>query len=726
MLGIDKLILNPQESHLGLVIILFILALALAVFTYRHTFPPLGGRKKALLLGLRIIALFCLFLALSEPILTIAKRAVHMPVVALLLDGSRSMNLKGTDATRIEELKEVIASRAFNDLSSESKLTVFAFADSLIPLSSRDQLPDSLGNATAMGEAIKSVENRFKDENLAGIVVLSDGANNLGQDPVLAARSAGVPVFTCGVGTYLPPRDVSIQRIAYPDVGYVGDQIALEVDISQSGFDQLKIPVSIREKKTTLTQKNLTLSKSGAIQTVDLSVIPEEPGLHRYQLSVPVMEGESVRENNQRVFAIKVLKSKINLLLVSGSLNWEYTFLKRALEEDENVKLEALVYGNGEQPVVGRFPQGLQSFDVLVFVDPHGFILRDHKKEIEEFLSIQGGSALFLLGKEFMDSHGFLEISSLLPFVSAGTNISFSSGSINLELTEEGRLHPVTRLTENPEENEGIWSDLPPFLAAVTLGPAAKNATSLVQFNDPLRSAHSSPAIAVSNYGKGKVLAITVTPFWRWDFLMWGIGKDDQIYRKFWNNCIRWLAVREDMDLVNVYTEKSIYLGGEGIQFTAKIFDQNYQKIKDASVVVNVKGEALPDSELVNLSLNESGDYTARLGALPPGSYTYEGQVFRDGEKIGSKTGEFEVEQYSVEDSDLKTDFDLLRRMAEASGGKYYQKEEIDNLAQDLNLSKKEELKEKEIQLWNHPLLLVVFALCLSIEWAIRKRSQLL
>jgi len=129
---------------------------------------------------------------------------------------------------------------------------------------------------------------------------------------------------------------------------------------------------------------------------------------------------------------------------------------------------------------------------------------------------------------------------------------------------------------------------------------------------------------------------------------------------------------------------------------------------------------------LVNLSLNESGDYTARLGALPPGSYTYEGQVFRDGEKIGSKTGEFEVEQYSVEDSDLKTDFDLLRRMAEASGGKYYQKEEIDNLAQDLNLSKKEELKEKEIQLWNHPLLLVVFALCLSIEWAIRKRSQLL
>jgi hypothetical protein len=83
------------------------------------------------------------------------------------------------------------------------------------------------------------------------------------------------------------------------------------------------------------------------------------------------------------------------------------------------------------------------------------------------------------------------------------------------------------------------------------------------------------------------------------------------------------------------------------------------------------------------------------------------------------------VEEYSLEDSDLKTDFDLLRRIAEASGGKYYEKEQIYNLGADLNLAEKEEQKEKEIQLWNHPLLLAVFVLCLSIEWAIRKRSQL-
>lgn len=234
------------------------------------------------------------------------------------------------------------------------------------------------------------------------------------------------------------------------------------------------------------------------------------------------------------------------------------------------------------------------------------------------------------------------------------------------------------------------------------------------------------PGIVVRNYGKGKVMATTVTPFWRWDFLLWGIGKNNQIYQTFWNNSVRWLVVREDMDLINLFTDKKIYKGGERITFQAKIFDQNYQKVKDASVVVNIKGEAVPDSEVINLSIDDMGDYTSTLRALPPNHYSFTGEVTRDGKKIGTKTGEFLVEAYTLEDSDLKTNFDLLRKLAEVSGGKYYEKEQIGNLIDDLKLSEKEEQKTKEIQLWNSPILLAIFVLCLSLEWAIRKRSQLL
>jgi hypothetical protein len=734
LFGISKLLLNLQDRNLEVVIGLFVLALLLAVLTYRRTFPPLGKKKKALLLGLRLLALFSLFLVLSEPILTIAKKQVQKPVVALLLDASQSMNLKGTGVRRVDELEQLLTHRAFRDISSQAELRTYGFADSIFPMDFEGRLPDSLGSSTAMGEAIRSVGQELKEQNLVAMVILSDGASNLGEDPALVARSIDVPIYTCGTGDYQPVRDLSIDRIVYNEIGYVGDLIPIRADVSHTGFDDSKIQLSLSENKTTRDQQNLSLGKSGATQTVELHITPEKAGLHSFTLALPVLDGESVEENNRRSFSIKVLKSKIKVLLISGSLNWEYTFLKRALETDKNVELETLVYGKGGQPVAGRFPQGedqLGSFDVLILVDPPRFIFTKHKKEIEDYVFRGGGSALFLVGREFMDTHGFTEASSLLPFDLAGSRITYSPANLNLKLTEEGKLHPVTRLAENLEENERIWSDLPPFQGIAILGPAAKDATNLAGFRDPRNPGSLSPGIAVRNYGKGKVMAVAVTPFWRWDFLLWGIAKNNQAYQTFWNNSIRWMVVREDMDLVNVFADKKIYMGGERITLRARIFDQNYQKIRDASVVAIVRGEATSggapaDSEVVNLGLDDLGDYSATLRALPPGDYSFDGKVFRDSKQIGGKTGEFLVEEFSVEDSDLKTNFDLLRSIADLSGGRYYEQGEIENLARDLDLSEKEEQKTREIQLWNHPLLLAVFVLCLSIEWAIRKRSQLL
>ena len=92
MFSISKLLFSLQERNLEVVIGLLLLAVILAILTYRRTFPPLSKRKRALLLTLRIVAIFSLFLVLSEPILGIVSKRVHKPVVALLLDNSRSID----------------------------------------------------------------------------------------------------------------------------------------------------------------------------------------------------------------------------------------------------------------------------------------------------------------------------------------------------------------------------------------------------------------------------------------------------------------------------------------------------------------------------------------------------------------------------------------------------------------------------------------------------------
>ena len=736
MLGITKLFINLQEKNLWIVIGLFFLAILLAFLTYKRTYPPISKRKKTLLLSLRIVALFCLFLVLSEPIITFARKFTQKPAVAILLDTSKSMNLKGTQISRKEELQDLLKSDLFEKLSSKSELEIYGFADTIFPLNLNRNYPDSLGKATSIGEALKSVEEKLKEKNLRGILIASDGANNLGEDPVWVAKSKDIPIYTYGIGEYTPPKDITIERIVYPDIGYVENKIPIQVDISQVGFDKLKIPVSIKEiakagGKEILTQENLTLGTSGGTQTVDFAITPQEEGIHQYEVVIPEQKEELVKENNHRIFSIKVLKNKMKVLLVTGSLNWEYAFLKRALEKDKNIELESLVYSKNRKIIVGRFPQDekeLSQFDILIFVDPPNFIFTEHKKELNDFVYKSGGSALFLLGKDFIESKAFIEATTLLPFDLEGANIRYFSASLNLELTQEGRLHPITRLVENPEENLKVWSELPPFLGVISLGSASKDAVTLATFRNPSNPKAILPGIVVRNYGKGKMMVTTVTPFWRWDFLLWGIGKDNQSYLKFWNNSVRWLVTREDLDLINIFTDKKIYKSGERINFCAKIFDQNYQKIKDATVLLSVKseGKASADSEMLSLSLNQMGDYNGAIGSLSPGKYLFKGEVFRDEAKMGSKTGEFTVEEYSLEDADLKTDFDLLKKMAEVSGGKFYEKDQIGNLVSDLELVDKEEERTKEIQLWNFPLLLILLVGCLSVEWAIRKRSQLL
>ncbi|MCK4385474.1 MAG: hypothetical protein KAW52_04340 [candidate division Zixibacteria bacterium] len=734
MLGITKLLINLQEKNLWLVIGLFILAIFLAFLTYKRTYPPISKRKKALLLSLRIVALFCLFLILSEPILTIARRFVQKPVVAILVDTSKSMNLKGTQISRKEELQNLLEDRTFEKLSSKATLETYGFADTLFPFDSSQDFPESLGKATSIGEATKYVEEKLKDKNLRGILILSDGANNLGEDPVFVAKSKDIPIYTCGIGEYTPPKDIAIERIVHHDIGYVDNKIPIQVDISQVGFDKLKIPISIKKisgsgGKETQAQKNLTLSTSGGTQALEFAITPKEEGLHQYELTVPQQKEELVKENNRRIFSIKVLKSKIKVLLVTGSLNWEYTFLKRALEKDKNIELKSLVYGKNKKVILGRFPQGekeLSQSDILIFVDPPNFIFAQYKKEINDFVFRNGGSALFLLGKDFIASKAFMEATSILPFDLGGAKIRYFPANLSLELTSEGSLHPITRLVENSEENLKVWSEFPPFLGVASLGSPSKDAVILATFKNPSNPEIILPGIVVKNYGKGKMMAATVNPFWRWDFLLWGIGKDNRSYQKLWNNSVRWLITREDMDIINIFTDKKIYKSGERINFCAKIFDQNYQKIKDASVLLKIKGEAEADSEMLSLSLDQMGDYRGILRSLSPGKYLFEGEVFRDETKVGSKKGEFTVEEYSLEDADLSTDFDLLKKMAEVSGGKFYEKDQIGNLVTDLELAEKQEERTKEIQLWNHPILLILFIGCLSAEWAIRKRAQLL
>ena len=721
--GFSRFWLQFITQNLWIIIGAFILSLVLAYLLYRRTYPPINKGKKNFLMVLRFLGLFFLFLAFSNTILFYARELVEEPVVVILVDDSKSMNLKSEETTRKGIVEDVISSDFTKELKTESKVRAFAFSGSIRQFDYEKESLNFSGEITSIGSALEYIEKDFKGKNLQGILLFSDGANNFGTDPEDVAKSIDFPVFTCGIGEKISIKDLSIKRIVSPDIAYLDKKNKIKVFISNQGFEGIRAPLILKQKDKILDQKNVVLEGSGQTQEIEMELVANQEGIFRYDLIIPPQKGESIPENNKRSFSIKVLKSKINILLLSGRLSWEHTFLKRFLSDQENIQIQTVVYGEKGKVFRGKFPtsaEKLKEFDLLIFLDTPGFLFNLHKEMLADFLKDKSG--LFLFGEQMIQRRNFTPFADFLPFDLKTTSISHKD--FNLSLTETGRFHPITRLSQDPFESVSLWSNLPPFLGIIGLGDLKPEAKVLAEY---VRNEESHlPGIVVRIQAKSKIMAVLVYPFWRWDFWLWGVGKDNQAFQNLWENSIRWLTTPEDLERFDIKTDKLVYKSGEPIEFQAKLYDESYQKVEDAFVQVKIKSEESEDSVMMSLKLDGLGDYSGKLGSLPPGEYELFSQAKRDDEILGKKSSQFLVEEFSLEDLNLNPDKETLKRVAQLSQGKYYDPENLSLFMDDVQLDAKTSESTKKVEIWSSPILLILFILFFSIEWYIRRRSQLL
>jgi Ca-activated chloride channel homolog len=150
--------------------------------------------------------------AMARPQVELPLRT-HDGQVFICIDTSGSM--ASTDVAPTRALAAKAAAQAFiNETPSGTKIGIIAFSGdaSLVqPLSAdRNQVIASLENvpqpdgATAIGDALKLAAQNLPDAGHRVIVLITDGVNNAGTDPLQAAQWLGqhrVPVYTVGIGT---------------------------------------------------------------------------------------------------------------------------------------------------------------------------------------------------------------------------------------------------------------------------------------------------------------------------------------------------------------------------------------------------------------------------------------------------------------------------------------------------------------------------------------------
>jgi Ca-activated chloride channel homolog len=245
------------------------------------------GRRRHLPPALAIAALAALLLAMARPQTVDAVPREEASVV-LAMDSSASMTATDVEPTRFDAAKSA-ASSFLDDLPERFKVGLVSFASSASvlqePTDDRESIRDSLNAldsdlGTAVGDAIlRSVElapegsgGSTTDDGAAfSVLLLSDGANTTGSDPMDAvevAKEAGVPINTIALGTesgtvdvtdefgnsqtYAVPPDPETLRQVAEETGGRFFEAPTEADL-QAVYDELGSQVGFEKKERELS-----------------------------------------------------------------------------------------------------------------------------------------------------------------------------------------------------------------------------------------------------------------------------------------------------------------------------------------------------------------------------------------------------------------------------------------------------------------------------------------
>jgi hypothetical protein len=712
--------LTLQTNPILFVVLAFLIAVV-SYFVYRVTVPPIPGALKTALVFLRAAGLIAVLMFFFEPVLTVATRTETPARVALLVDDSKSMQLADGAGNRTEIFDDVLNHPAFERLYSQNRLSTVRFAAEASHITGFS--PDSFqldGEVTNMNDAMLKLQEIRDLENVQFAVMISDGNYNIGPRPVYAAERIGIPLFTIGIGDTVAQKDLLIDRVMANEIAYLNTEAPVDVRIRSSGFGGERVAVSLSNDESVVDRKTITLDGGTAEYDVAFTFEPEGEGVQRYTVRVDELPGEVTYENNRASFYVRVLDQRIRVVLIAGAPSADAVFVRRALDADESVTVNAAfqqpkVGFIGEEPTVAR----LREADLIMLLgypttasDPA--IVRNILAAVREVRTP-------IL---FFESPGadVRSVEEILPVtveqVYAGENQTFG------HVVDDQFAHTIFRVDDDRLTG---WNALPPVYRTTNRYAVRPGSEKLmthrmqnVSLEDPflvIRSVAGSKSAALLGYG-----------IWRWRMLGRGAVDGEHLYDTFVTNLIRWLTTEDTRDRVRIVASREQYVTGEAIEFTGQVYDEQYRPLSNAEIRVRITSEG-GDYETI-LTPRGHGRYEGVVNPLPEGEYRYAGVAMFAGTEIGEDDGRFTVGERNIEFRDTRMNVQVLRQLAAITGGAFMlpgDTEALDELLRTIGEYESRHVTDRaEFQIWNLPLVLIVLILFFSLEWFLRKRNGLL
>src|SRR5687768_12671695 len=628
-----------------LVIAIGVAAIAVALaWIYRRARGKSTRPNRVLLTAVRVAIVAIAGFALLRPTLLVSTAVPQKSSLAILIDDSRSMRSADEDgharadvAQQLFGTRDSVLARA---LSERFQLRYYRFSSGAEPIADARAMTFA-GGRTHLGVALDRARQDLSTVPLAGMVVITDGADNSASalaEPLLALKARGLPVYTIGVGAPRFERDIEITRVEVPHTALRGTALVANVVVAQRGFSGRKVQLLAEDGGRIVASQEVTLRGDGEESPVRMRVVTSETGPRQLRFRIAREAGELIPDNNARSALVTVTDGAEKILYVEGEPRFELKFMRRAVREDENIRLVALqrtaenkflrLGVEDSLELVAGFPKTREELftyrAVILGSVEAAFFTLEQLRMLADFVGERGGGLLLLGGRRAFAEGGYAEtpLSDVMPVevTRSGESGEEYFAELQVSPTPAGAMHPATQLVASEQASLDRWKTMPALTTVNRIGRAKPGATALLVGQDTSgRGGEQQIVLAYQRYGRGKAIAFPVQDSWVWQMHA-TVAVDDATHETFWRQMLRWLVsnVPERVTM----TAPDHVAPGEIVAVRAQVNNESFLAVNGAAVRADVLG---PDGQPLDVPfewiVDKDGEYRGSFTAKEPGLY---------------------------------------------------------------------------------------------------------
>lgn len=688
------------QYPLWLVIFALLLGVGYALYLYYKNNNVIFEKPMRIAMAsLRGLAVALIAFLLLAPMVKLTVKQTDKPIVLVAIDNSESVKSNKDSAFYAMEYPGQVA-KLISELGDSYVVKTYLVGDEDHLIGDKETLDmDFSDKSTNLSSLFDQVDMLYANQNVGAVVMLTDGIFNTGASPYYKAEKAGCPVYAVGLGSSELATDLFISDILHNRQTLKGNFFPVEVKVAAYKLSGKQAELTLKEGETEIYRKQLTLSGNRYFETVKFSVEAKSKGVHHYRVDLTELDGEVTHKNNHSAFFVEVVESRDKVAIVYNSPHPDVAALREALEGTDNYDVEVFP--------VSEFRGNPSDYSLVILHQ-----LPSAANSASSLLSQirqSGTSALYIVGQQtnlsaFNAQNTGVTINQTKAMTNNATPL-YNDNFTSFTFSEEARrMLPLYSPVQTPFASYKTSVAANIFLYQKVSGVDTKY-----------------PLVVFNEQNGTRTGVITGTGLWSWRIYNFMHAENHDAFNELVDKTVLYLAAKGDKSRFRVQHE-GVFAENAPVEFSAELYNESYELINEPDIKMVLKGGG--DTTYEAQFSKQNNSYYLNMGELPLGNYTWTATT-QVGKQRLEKSGRFAVQAVMLETANLVADHDLLKSMAKVTGGQYFDKEHIADVAKAIqkndNIKPIASYQKKYAMMLNSPWYLAAIVLLLGIEWFLRK-----